>query len=66
MSDEKQPQRDEPFSHNVFEKDPKSRFAIRIYLKILVMITVLITLTIWGVLSIYWGESIPHANLVFA
>lgn len=55
--DEKPVPRDEPFSHNILEHDPQSRTALRIYFKILLMITVLITLTIWGILSIYWGAN---------
>ncbi|EKM53634.1 uncharacterized protein PHACADRAFT_260093 [Phanerochaete carnosa HHB-10118-sp] len=58
MDDEKRAaQPDQPFSHHIFENDPKSRIAIRMYFKILFMITVLITLTIWSVLSIYWGAN---------
>ncbi|GJE94695.1 SNG1 family protein [Phanerochaete sordida] len=55
--DEKPAPRDEPFSHHIFEDDPKSKASLRIYFKILFMITVLITLTIWGILSIYWGAN---------
>ena len=61
--DEKKPQADEPFSHNILDNDPQSRFAIRVYFKILLMITILITLTIWSILSIYWGECRQSAIL---
>ena len=54
--DEKQAPRDEPFAHGIFDTDAASRIALRTYLKIMFMIAVLITLTIWAILSIYWGE----------
>lgn len=46
---------DQPFSHRIIEKNPESRGLFRVYLKINFMITALITLTIWAVLSVYWG-----------
>lgn len=47
---------DQPFSHRLFENDEGTRRALRIYFKIVVSATVMISLTIWGILSIYWGE----------
>jgi hypothetical protein len=52
MYDEKA---DRPFSHHFIENDPAQKRALKIFVKINLMMTVLIALTIWAVLGIYWG-----------
>lgn len=49
------PQRDEPFSHGILDKDEASRRALKAYLKPVVGATVMIWLVIWSVLGLYWG-----------
>ncbi|GJE88508.1 SNG1 family protein [Phanerochaete sordida] len=54
MAEEKSPT-DQPFSHHIFEDDPDSKRAITAYAKAVLLTTLLITITIWGVLGLYWG-----------
>ncbi|KAI0821447.1 hypothetical protein BC629DRAFT_1587717 [Irpex lacteus] len=51
------PQRDEPFSHGILDKDEASRRALKAYLKPVVGATVMIWLVIWSVLGLYWGAN---------
>lgn len=46
---------DEPFSHNILDKDDASRHALRMYLKPVFLSTIMISLVIWSVLGLYWG-----------
>ena len=50
------PPPDEPFSHNILDRDPASRRALQLYRKPILMTTVMISLVIWSVLALYWGE----------
>ena len=56
------PRDEEPFSHNILDRDEDSRNALRLYLKPLILSTIMITLVIWGILSIFWGTVLDHAE----
>ena len=60
MDSEKQ---DRPFSHHIIENDPGQKNALKTFIKINLLITILITLTIWAVLGIFWGEYMPYFQL---
>ena len=47
---------EQPFSHHIFEEDAESKKALKQYVKEVSLITLLITITIWGVLGLYWGK----------
>lgn len=49
------PPRDEPFSHNILDKDPASKRALKLYLKPVFLSTIMICVVIWTVLALYWG-----------
>jgi hypothetical protein len=61
MSDEKKP---EPrmFTHRAFDKHPAVAGARAAYFKAVLMNMILITVTIWGVLAIYWSAPASHAR----
>jgi hypothetical protein len=55
-SDEKtQAQEPTPYGHNFFDSHPGFAKSRSTYLKTLLLQVILITITTWGVLSIYWG-----------
>lgn len=47
--------RSKPFSSGFFDKDPATTQARKAYLKVIVPGTILISIAIFAVLSIYWG-----------
>lgn len=49
---------DAPFTHHVFSRDEGTRRALKLYLKTISGAVVLISLTIWSILGIYWGTLI--------
>ena len=46
---------DEPYSHHILEHSVEARTKLKLYARINFGVTALITLTIWAILSIYWG-----------
>lgn len=48
---------DVPFTHHVFSGDEGTRRALKLYLKTITGAVVLISLTIWSILGIYWGAN---------
>ena len=48
---------DQPFTASLLGRDEATRRALRVFIKPILLSTVLISLTIWGVLGIYWGAS---------
>jgi Protein of unknown function (DUF3533) len=53
-----------PFSNGFFDKDPITSKARAEYLKLLVAGTMLISVAIWAVLSIYWGALWKTEDLI--
>ncbi|KIP08990.1 hypothetical protein PHLGIDRAFT_87282 [Phlebiopsis gigantea 11061_1 CR5-6] len=48
---------DEPYSHHILEHSVEARSKLKLYARINFGVTALITLTIWAILSIYWGAN---------
>ncbi|PSR77366.1 hypothetical protein PHLCEN_2v7931 [Hermanssonia centrifuga] len=57
MFDPESKRADRPFTHGLLDRDAGTRAALKSYFKIILLSTVLISLTIWAVLGIYWGAN---------